>query len=207
MASRGHRSPPKRKGQGGERREEILAAALRLFSEHGVYAVSTRQIAEAVGVSQPALYAHFASKDEIGRELHGRAFAELARRLEERRREAIDTPEQFARMVRVFIDFGLEQPDMYRMAFMAEELAARGGVALTPPAAAAYAILNRTIAELLERGLLIERHPAVLSQILLAGMHGLVSLLIAKPEFGWAPRETLIAAHADLLTRAVWRIA
>ncbi|HEX2559547.1 helix-turn-helix domain-containing protein, partial [Phenylobacterium sp.] len=46
-------SPPlsqrKPKGSGFERREEILAASLRLFGERGVHGVSTRQIAEAVG--------------------------------------------------------------------------------------------------------------------------------------------------------------
>ena len=35
------RSPRKAKGHGGERREEILDAALSLFSEKGVHAVST----------------------------------------------------------------------------------------------------------------------------------------------------------------------
>ena len=77
----GQRSPRKAKGQGAERREEILAAALKLFNEFGVYAVSTRQIAEAVGISQPTLYAYFPTKDDIGMELHSRAFAMLGERL------------------------------------------------------------------------------------------------------------------------------
>ena len=75
------RSPRKAKGQGAERREEILAAALSLFTEFGIYAVSTRQIAQAVGISQPTLYAYFPTKDDIGHELQDRAFALLARKL------------------------------------------------------------------------------------------------------------------------------
>ena len=51
MNDPGSRSPRKAKGQGAERREEILAAALKLFTEFGLYAVSTRQIAQAVGIS------------------------------------------------------------------------------------------------------------------------------------------------------------
>ena len=81
MNTSGSRSPRKAKGQGAERREEILAAALKLFTEFGLYAVSTRQIAQAVGISQPTLYAYFPTKDDIGRELHGRAFALLAQSL------------------------------------------------------------------------------------------------------------------------------
>ena len=41
------------------RREQILAAAANLFHEHGYHATSVRQIAEAVGCTEAALYYHF----------------------------------------------------------------------------------------------------------------------------------------------------
>ena len=43
----------------------ILQAARRLFMAHGYRAVSTRQVAEAVGLTQPALYHHYATKEEL----------------------------------------------------------------------------------------------------------------------------------------------
>src|SRR5690349_3359337 len=43
----------------------ILQAARQLFMAHGYRAVSTRQVAEAVGLTQPALYHHFATKEEL----------------------------------------------------------------------------------------------------------------------------------------------
>lgn len=46
-------------------REEILAAARRLFMSRGYRAVSTRDIADAVGMTQPALYHHFAGKEAL----------------------------------------------------------------------------------------------------------------------------------------------
>jgi AcrR family transcriptional regulator len=45
--------------------ERILSAALRLFAEQGFAATSVRQIAAAVGVTDAALYSHFASKQTI----------------------------------------------------------------------------------------------------------------------------------------------
>ncbi|WP_433336618.1 TetR/AcrR family transcriptional regulator [Spirillospora sp. CA-294931] len=45
--------------------ERILRTAARLFAVHGYSATSTRDIAAAVGVAQPALYKHFSSKDDI----------------------------------------------------------------------------------------------------------------------------------------------
>ncbi len=55
--------PPKSDSQ--NRRREILSAALDLFSQQGFEATSIRQIASQVGISDPALYSHFKSKQEI----------------------------------------------------------------------------------------------------------------------------------------------
>jgi TetR/AcrR family transcriptional repressor of mexJK operon len=56
--------------------ESILAAAKRMFLEHGFGAVSMDAIARAAGVSKATVYAHFAGKEElfgavIGRECEG----------------------------------------------------------------------------------------------------------------------------------------
>ncbi len=50
---------------GGETRRTILREAHRLFMELGYRAVSTRQIADACGLTQPALYHHFADKQDL----------------------------------------------------------------------------------------------------------------------------------------------
>lgn len=42
-----------------------MAAAARLFAERGFAAVSTADLGEAVGMSGPALYRHFASKEAL----------------------------------------------------------------------------------------------------------------------------------------------
>jgi AcrR family transcriptional regulator len=57
-------------------RSRILDAALALFNEHGTAAVSGNQVAAAAGLSSGNLYYHFADKQEIIRELHGRFAAE-----------------------------------------------------------------------------------------------------------------------------------
>jgi len=46
-------------------KREILRAALRLFSEQGYAATSIRDIAEGSGYTNPALYKHFGSKEEL----------------------------------------------------------------------------------------------------------------------------------------------
>ncbi len=46
-------------------KREILRAALALFSERGLAATSIRDIAEESGYTNPALYKHFAGKDDL----------------------------------------------------------------------------------------------------------------------------------------------
>lgn len=46
-------------------KREILRAALQLFSERGLEATSIRDIARRSGYTNPALYKHFRSKDEL----------------------------------------------------------------------------------------------------------------------------------------------
>ena len=48
-----------------ERRAAIIQAAIRLFSERGFRGTTTREIASAVGVSEPVLYQHFPSKRDL----------------------------------------------------------------------------------------------------------------------------------------------
>lgn len=47
------------------RRQQILDTAATLFAERGFHGVSVHDIGSAVGVSGPALYKHFAGKDDI----------------------------------------------------------------------------------------------------------------------------------------------
>lgn len=49
----------------GNTKQEILNAALELFSVNGYEATSTARIAEAVGIRKASLYNHFASKQDI----------------------------------------------------------------------------------------------------------------------------------------------
>ncbi|MXG88941.1 SACE_7040 family transcriptional regulator [Nocardioides flavescens] len=47
------------------RREQILATAAELFATRGYHGVSVADIGAACGISGPALYKHFASKDAV----------------------------------------------------------------------------------------------------------------------------------------------
>jgi AcrR family transcriptional regulator len=56
-------------------RAEIMNAALLCFARNGYDATRVRDIAKAADVSEGALYRHFASREELARELHLQAMS------------------------------------------------------------------------------------------------------------------------------------
>jgi len=56
-----------------QRREQLIEVATRIFAQRGYDAATTAAIAEAAGVTEPILYRHFSSKQEL--------FVAIARRM------------------------------------------------------------------------------------------------------------------------------
>jgi AcrR family transcriptional regulator len=89
-----------REGEGT--RARIQQAALRLFVERGVAETGIRDIAQAAGVSEGAMYRHFAGKEALVWHLFSEGFAEFARQLEARAAVASGLPAKAQAMVEGF---------------------------------------------------------------------------------------------------------
>ncbi len=50
---------------GDERRSQILLIAIKLFSQKGFSATTTKEIARLAGVSEAMVFRHFATKSEL----------------------------------------------------------------------------------------------------------------------------------------------
>lgn len=57
--------PPKHRMPSDQRRAAIVNAAIKLFSQNGFRGTTTKQLAQEVGVSEPVLYMHFATKSDL----------------------------------------------------------------------------------------------------------------------------------------------
>lgn len=82
-------------------KSRIKREAMRLFVAHGVDAVSMRDIADAVGMKAPSLYAHFHSRDDLIGEMFHASYAEYGRQLAEAAGSAGGFRDQLQAMVRV----------------------------------------------------------------------------------------------------------
>ena len=95
-----------------ERRSQILDVAARLFAERGFHGVSVGDIGRAVGISGPALYKHFDSKDDVLAEM----LVAISERLLAEGRERVaraDGPEAaLAALVDWHVEFALAQPSL-----------------------------------------------------------------------------------------------
>ena len=65
--------PSRRRMSAADRKEQIVTAAIRLFSEHG-FESSTHDLAQSLGVTQPAIYKHFPTKDDLINAVYERVF-------------------------------------------------------------------------------------------------------------------------------------
>lgn len=65
MRPRPTSSPPKPRMISPQRRAAIVDAAVQVFSRKGFRGATTRQLAAAVGVSEPVLYLHFHTKRDL----------------------------------------------------------------------------------------------------------------------------------------------
>jgi AcrR family transcriptional regulator len=201
----------KARGSGHERLREILDAARELFLEHGFENVSTRRIAQQVGISQTALFAYYKTKDDILSALIREAFEKLDHAITEVDQTAKGAEDWLHRGIAGYIAFGLSHPDEYRLAFMvikayrkpynAEPTEEPGeGTRVGVPI---FIRLVEKVAEAMQAGIVRSDlgSPMLVAQALWASMHGLVAALIARPRphFPWEDVDALIRAQTDML--------
>ena len=113
------KQPTMRERYRAQVRGEVKEAALRQLAESGPAGLSIAAIGKQLGVSGPALYRYFASRDELLTELVIDAYDDLADAL---RAAASDAPSQQPRarleaLARGYRSWALAQPHRYRLLF------------------------------------------------------------------------------------------
>lgn len=95
------------------RRDQILAAAAELFARHGFHGVGIDDIGAAVGISGPALYRHFRSKDAMLGEMLtsiSEMLLDGGQAIAQRHGELSDAGGLLGELVGFQVDFALDNP-------------------------------------------------------------------------------------------------
>jgi len=176
-------------------KQTILKDASTIIQVHGIQQFSMRKLATKLDCSPSTLYLYFKNKDAILNQLVETAFEELSLRL-----KAVELKEgqylsYLKKLLRAYIDFGLEQHDHYQFAFM------RSRTKPTQPLQPhdAFHILANAVKTCVETGIFISTDVKMVSQSIWAGIHGITSLFIVLPQFPWSEKEKLIQHHIDIL--------
>ena len=96
------------------RRGEIVDATVRLVARQGVSGASIRQIASEAGVTEGALYRHFASKDDLCQQAYQQIVADMVAEKEQMLRLRADS---LSVLLRHWIRLSFEYFDRYPEAF------------------------------------------------------------------------------------------
>lgn len=187
------RSARKPKGEGHERRAEILAAAERIFVEHGYEGATIRKIADEVGLSSTALYMHFSEKGEILQEICRQAFEALMEANQVIIAETASPELRMREMMRAYVEFGFANPNAYRLVYMTRPIELREGAqsAAREMGVELFSTFEGVMEELEAAGRL-RGDAKTTAQAVWAGGHGAVSLMISKPYFDWVDRDKLV---------------
>lgn len=167
MATSGPAGPP-------ARREQILAAAARLFRAQGYHGTSIDELGQAVGISGPALYRHFPGKQALLAALVERGLLSLAVSLETRRGAVAggapaDAAEVLAGAVRELVERARRNRDL---ATVVLREARHLGPALVGPVAQARRRLDQALVTLVQAAR--PEMPADEAKLLVAAVYGLL---------------------------------
>jgi len=162
-----------------DQRDKILSCACELYLNDGLDGFSMRKLARQVGVTAPALYRHYESREHVLTDLVREAYrafsAVLYRALEGR------TPlERFRRAGEGYLDFALGEGRWYSLLFISAEQ--MGMEALPDDIEAMGCAIHQfwvdRVRECMDAGLFRPGDPVEVSLTMWAHTHGLISLYL-----------------------------
>ena len=182
---------------------KIMDAAREIFVDEGYEAVTMRRIADKIEYSATAIYSHFKDKDALIRAITYSDFRALTESLHAVG-DVADPIERMRRIARLYVNFGINNPNQYRQIFMSssgplydEEFRedVRGN-----PDTDAYAWIIKVMSDALRQGAIAipDGKLELYAQTLWSAFHGIVALHIGLQGETWVEWATM-EERVDLL--------
>lgn len=160
-----------------DQRDKILACACDLYLEDGLDGFSMRKLAKQVGVTAPALYRHFESREHVILDVIREAYREFIGALY----HALEGPtplERFFMAAEQYLEFALKHPRWYELLFISP--GQLGMVALPDDLEAQGCGVHQfwvdRVRECMDEGILTEGDPVKTSLTMWAHAHGMLTL-------------------------------
>ncbi|WP_019546638.1 TetR/AcrR family transcriptional regulator [Streptomyces sulphureus] len=164
------RRPRNARGEGEKLRVEILEAMLRLIADEErmrPMPLSLREVAREAGITAPAIYRHFADKEELSRAAFRSLFEQLLEEMDRAEKGSVsESPDvRLAALAHAYCNFAESNPSSFRVMFTGAEYHGEETEAL--------AVRWRTaVARLAESGLRVTQSPEGAAMSVWSSVHG-----------------------------------
>ena len=129
-------------------RDRIERAAIRLFVDKGVAETTVRDLAQAVDISEGALYRHFESKNQLAWELFHTNYTAFAFELDLLQQEYDTLKDKLNAMIRQFCIFFDKDPVLFTYLLLVQHSQLKK---VTPEMETAVTVLQKVIAQGMDR--------------------------------------------------------
>jgi AcrR family transcriptional regulator len=161
-----------------EFREQLCAAAGRLFAQRGTDGVTMRALAEIMGISPMKPYHYFRDKEEILAAAMERAFNRFVAALEEADKIEGSARERATAKRQAYVRFALAEPDCYRIMFELPHPDLGKYPGLQAAMDRSRATMRRSLDALVAEGV-VDGDPKMLGNVFWCALHGAVSVYLA----------------------------
>ena len=156
-----------------------------------------------MGCTPPAIYIHFADKDELFFELCEGRFALFGNYVAAARASTDDPVEALRRCGRAYIRFAMENPDQYRILFMSGPAVPDRMEIQESSGYQAFMAVVEAVQVALDAGAIRKVDPFLTAISLWANVHGLASLMIGATRFPWPEQEAIVEHQIDVAIRGL----
>jgi AcrR family transcriptional regulator len=187
-----------------EFRREILNSARDLFLAVGYEKFSMRRLAEKIDYSPTTIYHYFRNKDDLLLAICEEVAEQFLARMRYIRSVQRKPYEALRQAMLYLMEFAFENPHQYKVFFLTrpnvygrqEEFMKRESMAR-----ASYLEFREMVEACIEAGELRHMDIEVLTQVLAAAPHGLITMTLYRDSFPWADRKVLASTLVDGLLK------
>ena len=158
-------------------RDRILTCACDLYLDDGFDGFSMRKLARAMGVTAPALYRHFESKEQLLLEVVGEGYKVFIQYLH-RGLSGADPLDRFRLAGSAYLDFALEHPRYYEILYSYIQFLGLDELPpeIEPLAAGIHQFWLDRVRECMDAGVLRPEDPEAISRTFWALSHGFITI-------------------------------
>lgn len=183
----------------------ILEAATALFEQRGYEGFSLRQVAEGIGYTATTIYLYFKDKDELLLAVCAEGFAGFGAALQQAANSTTDPASRIREIGRAYVNFGLTHPVHYRVMFMQTPDFVLSAANQPREDTNSYQIFLDAVTSAMRAGVIPVADPLETTNLLWAGVHGLVALSLSSrgvvPKWDEESVKRMFEMQHDLLER------